>query len=224
MTRFSTRRLAVFALLAVFAVTFGGCSNPFDPDKGRPIPIEPADYHDRLTPEDVLHNLRIAYIWMNVGEYLDCLSEDFEFHPSEEDVQDPTQDIPPVWYKSQETQMHQNMFAEGSDVESISLTLTVTSFVHDDGADPDDPRDDTWVYIVGVDLRVNLYDDTTYLATASSQFDMRVDIDQSSGEDDPIWWEINYWYDLGDRGRGRTTQDPNVERVSLSQLKSMFMQ
>jgi len=225
MTRFSTRRLAVFGLLAVLALTFGGCSNPFDPNKGKPTPIEPADYHDRLTPEDVLHNLRTAYIWTNPVEYLDCLSEDFIFYPDEADVQDPNAGIPPEWYKSQETEMHQNMFADDSNVESISLTLTITNIAYDDGANPDDPRDDTCVCIVDVDLRVNLLvGDLTYLATAPSEFDMRVDIDQSSGEDDPIWWEINYWYDLGDQGRGRTAQDPNVEVVSLSQLKNMFKQ
>jgi hypothetical protein len=54
---------------------------------------------------------------------------------------------------------------------------------------------------------------------------MRIDIDQPNPEPDPedvLWLEINYWYDLLERGGGRG--DPNVEHVSLSELKSFYMQ
>jgi len=224
MVRFPIRRLAVSMLLAVLVLTLGGCWNPFAPDEGDPVEIDPADYHDRLTPEDVLHNLRTAYIWKNAGEYLDCLSEDFIFYPSDEDVQDPDLEIPPEWYKSNEENMHENMFANGSDVESISLTLTSGDPLYDYG-DPSDPLDDTCICIVDVDLRVNLYGDLTYLATAPSEFRMRIDTDQPNPVPDPddvLWWEINFWFDLEVRGEGRG--DPDVERVSLSELKSFFMQ
>jgi hypothetical protein len=72
---------------------------------------------------------------------------------------------------------------------------------------------------------VNLYEGITYLATAPSEFHMRIDIDQPNPVPDPedvLWLEINYWFDLEERGGGR--EDPNVERVSLGQLKSLFMQ
>jgi len=224
MMRFPIRRLAVSMLLAVFVLTLGGCWNPFDPDEGDPVEIPPPDFRDRLTPEDVLHNLRTAYIWKNAGEYLDCLSEDFEFYPNEDDVNNPELEIPPVWWKVNEQEMHMNMFAHDSDVESITLTLTSADPVYDYG-DPGDPLDDTCICIVDVDLRVNLYGDLTYLATAPSEFHMRIDIDQPNPVPDPedvLWWEIRYWFDLGERGEGRG--DPDVERVSLSELKSLFMQ
>ena len=224
MMRFPIRRLAVSVLLAVLALTLGGCWNPFAPEPGDPVEIEPADYHDRLTPEDVLHNLETAYIWMNPSEYLDCLSEDFEFYPNEDDVNDPELNIDPIWWKPDEQEMHQNMFAHDSNVESITLTLTTTSIVYDYGV-PEDDVDDTCICIVDVDLRVNLYGDLTYLATAPSEFRMRIDIDQPNPEPDPddvLWWEIYYWFDLAERGGSR--EDPNVERVSLSELKSLFMQ
>ena len=224
MVRFPIRRLAVSVLLAVLVLTLGGCWNPFAPEEGDPVEIDPPDFRDRLTPEDVLHNLRTAYIWKNAGEYLDCLSEDFEFFPNEDDVNNPELDIPPVWWKIDEEFIHESMFAHGSDVESITLTLTIASIVYDYGL-PEDPLDDTCICIVEVDLRVNLFGDTTFLATAPSEFRMRIDIDQPNpipDPDDVLWWEIYYWFDLVERGGSR--EDPNVERVSLSELKSLFMQ
>jgi hypothetical protein len=224
MMRFPIRRLAVSVLLAVFVLTLGGCWNPFAPDEGDPVEIEPADYHDRLTPEDVLHNLQTAYIWMDSGEYLDCLSEDFEFYPSDSDVNDPQNPVDPIWWKTDEQEIHENMFAHDSGVASITLTLTIAGIVYDENI-PEDPVDDTWICRVDVDLRVNLYEGITYLATAPSEFHMRIDIDQPNPVPDPedvLWLEINYWFDLEERGGGR--EDPNVERVSLGQLKSLFMQ
>ncbi len=220
MTSLSTRRLAVLALLAVLAFTLSGCWNPFAPDKGDPKPVEPASYRVRETPENVLHNLQTAYVWRNAAEYLDCLSEDFEFYPDEDDVQNPDLEIPPVWYKPDESNMHNNMFASGSDVESITLTLTISSLVYDYGI-PEDPTDDTCVCQVGVDLRVNLIVGVTYLATAPSEFDMRVDIDQV-GPDGERLWEIYSWFDLGDPNRGRSAHDPEVDLVSFGEFKSLF--
>ncbi len=226
MMRFPIRRLAVSILLAVFALTLSGCWNPFAPDPVPPEPRPPADYHDRLTPEDVLHNIQTAYIWMNPVEYLDCLSEDFEFYPNEDDVNDPENPVDPIWWKIDEQYMHENMFADDSDVDNISLTLTIASLEYDYGI-PEDPLDDTCICIVDVDLRVNLTDGNGFLATAPSEFHMRIDIDQPNPVPDPddvLWWEINYWFDLQTEGRGEAQHDPNVERVSLSRLKSLFMQ
>ena len=231
MMRFPIRRLAVSVLLAVLALTLGGCWNPFAPDPGDPVEIDPADYHDRLTPEDVLHNLRTAYIWKNAGEYLDCLSEDFEFYPNEDDVNNPDLNIDPIWWKIDEQLMHENMFSDDpliSDVDNITLTLTISSLEYDYGI-LEDLLDDTCICIVDVDLRVNLTTGDGFLATAPSEFRMRIDIDQPNAVPDPddvLWWEINYWFDLGERagGRGDAQHDPNVERVSLSEFKSLFME
>jgi len=226
MTRFSTKRLAISVLLAVLAFTLSGCWNPFAPPEGDPTPIPDAEYRDRLTPENVLHNIQTAYIYRNVNEYLDCLSEDFIFYPDERDVQDPELEIPPEWYKSNERNMHENMFSDNSNVESISLTMTITSLVYDYGI-PEILTDDTCVCVVDVDLRVSVFGDLTYLANAQSQYYMRIDVDQPNDPPDPddqLWWEIYQWYDLGDPGRDGRGDGPGVERVSLGEFKSLYME
>ena len=226
MVTFPIRRLAVSMLLAVLALSLSGCWNPFAPNPAPPVPIPPAEYRDRLTPEDVLHNLQTAYVYKNPVEYLDCLSEDFEFYPTEADVNDPNSPVAPIWWKADEQLVHENMFADGSDVDNISLTLTIASLEYDYGI-PEDPLDDTCICIVDVDLRLMLVDGDGFLATAPSEFHMRIDIDQPNPVPDPddvLWWEINFWFDLESRGRGDAQHDPNVERISLSTLKSLFMQ
>jgi hypothetical protein len=220
MTKLSTGRLAVSMLLAVLALTTAGCWNPFAPDPGKPKPIQPAEFRDRTSPENVLHNLRTAYVWKNADEYLDCLSEDFIFYPTDEDVQNPDLEIPPEWYKPNERSMHENMFAQGSNVESISLTLTEMSTDYIEGI-PDDPTDDIYIYTESVDLRVNLYGGLTYLANAPSQYWFRVDQDQQ-GENGEIWWEIYLWYDDPVLGRDGSSGDPDVEYMSLSEIKSLY--
>ena len=194
MTILSTRRLAVIVLLAVLAFALSGCWNPFNPDEGDPTPVPDADYHVRVAPEDVLHNLETAYVWRNAAEYLDCLSEDFEFYPSDSDVHDPNEPLPAKWYKIDESNIHNSMFDDGSNVESIRLTLTITSHVIDEGI-PEDPYDDTAVYQVGVDLRLNLIAGVTYQATAPSEYHMRIDMDQE-GPNGELLWEIFAWFDL----------------------------
>ena len=216
--------IALLCAVSCAAVLVGGCSTPSSaPD----IPADP-EFRDRESPENVLYNLELAYEEMDLDEYLDCLSEDFEFFPCQDDVNNPDLEIPPTWYKTDEATLHENMFADSSDVESISLTLTIVSIECDYGI-PADPLDDTCVYIMDVDLRVNLVTGDGFLATAPSEFRMRIDIDQPNPVPDPddvLWWEIYHWFDLGDRGGGRgdAQHDPNVERVSLSELKSLFME
>ena len=212
---------AFVCVLTIAALTLGGCSTGTGPD-----PIPGPEYRDRLAPEDVLYNMRLAYVEMDVEEYLDCLSVDFVFYPDERDVQDPELEIPPEWYKVDEQGMHENMFAENSDVEDISLTLTVSSLVYDYGI-PEDPLDDTCVCVVAVDLSLSVFGDLTYLATAQSQYYMRIDVDQPNDPPDPngtLWWEIYQWYDLGDPGRDGREDGPGVQRVSLGELKSLYME
>ena len=219
----SIRRLAVFVLLAVLLSALSGCWNPFAPDGGDTKPRDPADYHERLSPEDVVHNLQTAYEWMDKDEYLDCLSEDFVFYPNEDDVtNDPT--IPEFWYKNVETDIHTSMFSGGGDppVDSITLTLTNTSKDTLPGQDPIDPLDDIIIYQEEVDLRVNLFGGLTLLATAPSEYRFRVDEDQE-GDNGEIWWEIFEWYDILEDKKLAANQDPDIERVSFAALKSRFL-
>ncbi|MFH1864587.1 MAG: hypothetical protein ABIK85_01765 [Candidatus Eisenbacteria bacterium] len=209
--RTATALLCAASLAALF---LGGCSTA---STGPVVNVNPP-YVGRTSPENVLRHVVTSYVWMNATEYLDCLSEDFEFYPDEADVQDPNLEIPPVWYKTDEQNMHENMFDEGSDVESISLTLTVTSIVYDYGV-PEDGLDDTCVCRVDVDLRVNLQVGVTYLATAPSEFLMRVDTDQQ-GAGGERFWEIHMWYDLGSGGRGGDSA--SGERTSWGIVKSLY--
>jgi hypothetical protein len=212
------RRLAVPALLAVFACLLAGCWNPFAPPGGEGGGGGTADFKVRTSPANVLHNIETAYEYRNAGEYLDCLSEDFIFYPSDEDVQDPDLNIPPEWEKAEETTMHTNMFDDGSDVESIALTLTDSNITYDEG-DPSDPDDDTYIYEEDVDLRVNLSGGLILLASTPSEYHFRVDIDQTGPNGERLW-EIYKWFDLG--RVDKVAHDPDVERMSLTRLKARF--
>ena len=199
-------------VLTIAALVLVGCSTGTGPD-----PIPGPEYRDRLTPEDVLYNIRLAYVEMDVEEYLDCLATDFIFHPDQRDVQNPELEIPPEWYKTDERAMHEHMFDEESNVESISLTLTVSSLVYDYGI-PGDPEDDTCECVVEVDLRVSVSGNLTYLVTAASRYLMRIDQDQP-GPGGAHLWEIYVWYDLGDPGRAA---NPAVEDSSWGVIKALY--
>jgi hypothetical protein len=151
----------------------------------------------RTSPAEVIDQLNAAYVAMDTLNYLDCLSGDFIFYPCE-------LEIPSEWYKPDERTMHENMFDESSDVMSILLTLTTTEVVHDTGIDPQDPLDDIYVHTEAVDLRVNLYGAVTFLATAPSEFHLRVDPDEQ-GPYGETMWEVYLWYDLGGEGRGNVS-------------------
>ncbi len=214
--------IALLCAVSCAAVLVGGCSTP---SSGPEIPAGP-EFRDRTSPENVLYNLELGYEEMNLEEYLDCLSEDFEFFPCQEDVNNPELDIPTVWWKVDEAAMHENMFADSSDVESITLTLTVASIDYDDGI-PDDPLDNTCVCVVDVELRVNLYGGLTFLATAPSEFRMRIDIDQPNPVPDPedvLWWETYHWFDLGGSKRGAgagRTEESSWGGIKYSFLESL---
>jgi len=172
----------------------------------------------RTSPAEVIDQLQGAYVAMDVVNYLDCLSEDFVFYPCEEDVQDPNQGIPSEWYKNMEQIIHFNMFGGESDVESIQLTLTNTLIFWDE-QDPEDPRDDIYSHTEDVDLRVNLHDQLTFLATEPSMYLLRVDPDEV-GPYDELMWEIYEWYDLEDWGLGGASE--RTEDATWGGIKALF--
>lgn len=186
--------LASLATLATLFVLLTGCAT----NNVSPGPQQGPGYDLRTTPENVLENIELAYEEMDPEGYLDTMSEDFIFYPSDRDVQDPDMQIPPEWYKTDETTMHENMFDESSDVVSVSLTLTTITATFDEG-NPGDSSDDLWIYEMAVDLRVNVMGGLTYLATTPSEFHMRVDQDQT-GPGGMALWEVFKWYDLDERG------------------------
>jgi len=210
--------IALLCAVSCAAVLAGGCSTA---GPGPDIPADP-EFRDRTSPENVVYNMELAYEEMDLEEYLDCLSVDFEFFPNEDDVNDPDYPLPPVWWKADEAALHENMFSDESNVDNISLTLTVAT-VDSIGGIPEDPLDDIYIYIVDVDLRVNLDNGDGFIATAQSQFNMRIDIDQPNpipDPDDVLWWEIYGWYDLGDEGRGVLAG--RVEDSSWGTIKALY--
>lgn len=188
------------------ALVCGGCTS-----SGGPVEPEPPqpDYRVRTSPANTIHNIQAAYVWMNVEEYLDCLSVDFVFYPPEEDVGG---SIPVMWYKTDERVMHENMFDEDGDVESITLTLTPIDIDTIPGADPGDPLDDVVIYVVDVDLYVHLDGPLSFHASTPSRFHLRVDTDQT-GPGGAYLWEVFKWYDLGVMDRAAPTEEQSWSRI-----------
>ncbi len=220
MNRAFLRGLAVSAVSVLLMSALTGCWNPFAPDPGgNGPPVQPAEYRIRENPQDVIHNLKTAYVHMDADEYLDCLAEDFVFFLNPEDLlADPT--LPEYWGKAGEEEIHVNMFGEGDPhVERIELVFTHEDDVWDDG-DPGDPLDDLWTYREDIDLRVYLPEDLILWAEARAEFLFRVDPDEV-GPGGEILWEIWNQWDLSvteKRGGSGSSED----RTSLTQLKAMF--
>lgn len=201
------------AFLIVAAILSGCSSNSLEP-----APEPPPEFLLRTSPENVIANIVLAYEEMDADEYLDCLAADFIFYPDERDVQDPELNIPPEWYKTDEANMHYNMFDEESDVQSISLTMTNASTEWIEGI-PGHDADDVYIYTENIDLRVNVSGGLTYLATSPSEFHIRVDQDQLGPEGETLW-EIYLWYELGGGARG--DEDPAREETSWGSVKALY--
>jgi hypothetical protein len=223
MTQVSIRRLAVLALAALFVSSLAGCWNPFAPDSGKPKPRPVADYRLRTSPENVIHNMQLAYIYMDAGQYLDCLSEDFIFYPSEEDVGG---DVPELWYKDTERNVHESMFSDSPPghpelaVESIQLTLTLANSDTIQGSEPGELN---WIFEENVILYVNLYSGVTYYANAPSEYWFRKDQDQVGPNGEELW-EVYEWHDLlPPPSRPVVSSNPGVEPVTFTELKEKYL-
>ncbi len=215
------RRPVVSLMLCAFALAVAGCWNPFAPDPTPPDPTPPFEYKPRTSCENVLWNIESAYEDRNIDEYLDCLAEDFTFHLNPDDWQDPQSGLPPYWGKHEEESIHRNMFDEGSDVEGITLTLTFIQSSYDPGEDPQDPMDDRWEYQEGVDLRVRVVGDITYMATADQLFILRIDPDET-GPGGETLYEIIEWHDLEPQIARPEVGDACEERISRGRLNAMY--
>lgn len=218
MLRHPGRGLAALCIIALVAVGVGGCWNPFAPDDGPGNGDPPEEYKLRTSPANVLDNLQVAYRHKNAVEYLDCLAEDFIFFLNEEDwTNDPT--LPQYWGKAEETAIHENMFADGGDVERISLTLTLEGEpVQVPGPEPGDPPH--WQYQESVDLRVYV-GATIYLATAPSLYEFQIDEDEEGPAGETLW-EIWRWYDLEEQYRPEAPE-PGTERATFGRIKAQFL-
>ena len=207
------RRLLVSGLCLVVALSATGCWNPFAPPEGEDPPVN-VSYKLRTSRENVLHNLRQAYVYKNLDEYLDCMSEDFMFYLNPDDpYEDPENPLDDSWDKQTEEDIHEAMFA---DVERISLTMT---HISDQVIDPPDPGDPpTWEYVEEIDLRVAIPPDLTLLADADQKFLFQID-PLEVGPAGETLYEIYEWHDLPAL---RRDDAPDGERVTVSALKAMY--
>jgi len=212
------RGLAVSALSFLVAFALTGCWNPFAPDEGgNGPPPQDAQYKIRKTPQNVIHNLRTSYVYMDADRYLDCLAEDFLFFLNPTDLTE-FPELPEYWDKAEEARIHHNMFAEDTDVDGITIVFTHDTAVWDDGG-TGDPLDDTWTYVEDIDLRVQLPPDLTLHAQAPAEFLFRVDPDET-GPEGEILWEIWKQWDINEENRrvpGYLEGD-----VTLTRLKATF--
>jgi hypothetical protein len=118
------RRLASWILILVALPLLMGC--PFTPnrdDGGGPPPPPPFDFKPRTSPENLLHNLRGAYIEKVIEEYEPLFADDYVFIFNPEDIaEDPT--IPDQWGIEEDIRSTRNMFRDPN-VSQITLDWVI---------------------------------------------------------------------------------------------------
>jgi hypothetical protein len=110
-------RIAAAACLVLLAALIG-CG---DKETAPPDQVESA-FLPRTSPQNLLHNLKQAYLERNAAEYESLLAVDFTFLLSEEDQAKP--DMPDDWGLETECLIHRHMFDDGY-VQQASLDFTV---------------------------------------------------------------------------------------------------
>ena len=216
MIRVSARPRLAIILLAALALGLAGCSL-FSPPGGDP-PGNGGGYKERTTRPNVIHNLIRSYQEMESDEYDYLLADDFEFWLNPVDVNDPGNDLPDYWGKTEESQITHRMLDDGTDVISIALTLTqLGSETEIPGPDPGDPS--MWRSEYDVDLFVYLPNDLTYWANAAARFTFSEDPNET-GPNGETLWEIFKWEDIDDPARPTIPGD--FELISITDLKASF--
>jgi hypothetical protein len=199
----------IVALLTAGVAGLVGCSNSSGPSE--------SGYLEPTSPVNVLANVQRAYTYLNLDVYLTCLSDDFKFHFAEADQQD-WPELPPWFHKSDEQQVHENMFGDEWDVESITLTLTVAFVETIPGGDLHTPARDVVVIRAETDLRVSLAGGVTYLATSPQEFYFRT-VPGSEEREGRVLWEMFEWHDLEYTG-----QSNGREGTSWGVIKYCFLE
>lgn len=171
---------------AITAIIVSGCWNPFSPNTG--INPPPPQYHNPVdSAYKVLQNLEYAYVSRDIGHYLNCFRDDFEFHLLEIDWDDYNGDdiIDRYWGLDQEEAFHINMF-NSTNVTSIDLVLEGNQQSPWTG----DPTGQSYQLQRTFSLKVYM-NPNGYIATGSALFICRPDT--NTGE-----WYIWQWWDLSD--------------------------
>lgn len=169
-------------LLAVLTIV--GC--PFSPDKGGGDgpPVEP-DFKERVTPQNLLYNLKQTYKLRNVAEYDSLLAMDFTFVLSAEDAAKP--DMPDQWGRDPEIQIHQRMF-DAEMVQTLTLDFVVGDLAWD-------PAENMYAIIIR-DVDLYLYG-SPYGSTPSHPADRREY--WVRGSRSRFWFRKNGWVWPGTR-------------------------
>ncbi len=175
------RTLVICAIIT--AVITSGCWNPFSP-KTSSSPPPPQYYSPVDSAYKVLANLKYAYVSRDIGHYLACFRDDFEFHLLEVDYYDYNGDgiLDTYWGLDQEENFHIHMF---NNVSSIELSL--------DGTSQSPWTGDSTGKAQQLDRTFNLKvyaEPQGYMASGSALFICRQD---STGE-----WYIWQWWDQSD--------------------------
>jgi ketosteroid isomerase-like protein len=174
--------LAASYVLAAGLVFLAGCSRRSSTGPDGP------GYPGQTTPDSVIEKLEMAYENMDTDAYMECLAEDFVFFLDPEEVAaDST--LPEYWGRAEELRVHEHMFADTTTIESVALSLTVTSKDSLPGEDPADPSDDLWEYETHFDLRVE--SGLPYFATGEVVFVMRRAPDREG-----TTWQVIEQHDL----------------------------
>jgi hypothetical protein len=179
--------------------------------------IEESLYPLRTNPENVMLKLELAYERMDAEAYLDCLADSFIFFLNPDDLTS-NPELPESWDKAEEAVIHGNMFGEETDVQRVTLWLTLESEDWDPG-DPGDPLDDRWFAGYDYELHVRLPPDLTLWAESMADFVLQIDPDDVGHSGEHLW-EIATWSDLPDWvSRDR---DPRVEYCSWGMVKALY--
>jgi hypothetical protein len=173
-------------LLAILGVV--GC--PFMPDNGGKDKPDPK-FLLRITPENLLANLKMAYHERETAEYESLLAKDFTFVLSPEDAGQPG--MPSQWGRNTEIGIHQRMF-DADLVQTLSLDFVIGDRIFDE-------TDQLWTITI-TNVELSLYGMTTEHPTPKlyrvqngvSKFWFRQESWTVPGTSDRIW-SIVKWED-----------------------------
>ncbi len=142
------RLVAVAALSVAAMAILGGCPFMTKPEEKPPTPT--VTYLPRTSAENLLKNLKTAYVHRQAAPYESLLATDFEFFFAEED-----QHIAEKYTRADEVEVNQNM-CNSSDVDYVQLDFSVGDLLPDPTkADPKYPDRNLWkLTATNVDLEL----------------------------------------------------------------------
>ncbi len=190
-----SRRWLLFSVaLAGLLLTSFGC----------PFITKPGDHSDkespfkpRTSPENLLMNLRAAYLERDPVQFDSLLAKDFTFEVSEWSVQE--ENLEPSWGREEEMRIHHHMF-EGTSIQQLTLEFDIGP-----RKDPDEGEEG--------DVVIEIHNVTMYLHAfiEGEEIQKRVNGDMSrflfrkNGWTDPATgdsiWTIVRWKDIHVTGK-----------------------